>query len=234
MYYIYKYYHDNELLYIGKTNDLWNRYKQHKNDWERYDEINRIMYTVCNTKDDMDMMEKLLIRKYKPVLNKAELSDSTSLTITFEEPTFFIFTKEEIENRKKEDEKQKEIDNSFRRIKKPKKTFPHQKPLDVKFWSKIYGYVLEAYLMNSEHTNIIDVRTLGISPEEFKEKISYTLLSNHENDDLEMLGINGYGSSSKCSYIFSLTYDIDKFRDNFEIWQALLNGVNPNEISERL
>lgn len=231
MYYIYKYYHDDELLYIGKTNDLWARYKQHKNDWERYNEINKIMYTVCNTKDDMDMLEKLLIRKYKPVLNKAELCDNTSLTIAFEEPAFSVFTKEEMNKRKKEDAKQEKINNNLRHEKKNKKKFPYQEPFDLNFWSQIYKYILEAYLMNSEHTNIIDVRMLGIGPEEFKEKISYTFLPSYEIDGIEMLGINGYSSSSKCPYIFSLMYDMNKFRDNFEVWHAALSGTNPNEIS---
>lgn len=67
-YYIYKYVDkNNNIVYIGQTVDLKQRYATHKNDDYGNE---KCFYFECENKAQMDNYEYLLIRKYRPKYNK--------------------------------------------------------------------------------------------------------------------------------------------------------------------
>lgn len=74
VYFIYNY--DNELIYIGKTNDLYGRMKQHQKE-NRLNEsdINYIDFELMKSAGDAFVREIYYINKYKPILNKRDLVD---------------------------------------------------------------------------------------------------------------------------------------------------------------
>ena len=77
-YYIYFYYHNKNIIYIGQTIHLNLRIYQHSNDYifKKYCKDNNISYSdfniryfECGCKTEMDGIEKILINQYKPELN---------------------------------------------------------------------------------------------------------------------------------------------------------------------
>lgn len=77
-YYIYFYYHDKKIIYIGKTINLKQRIYQHgrESTFIQYCKDNNIFYTSlsikyfeCNCEEKMNKLERLFINKYKPELN---------------------------------------------------------------------------------------------------------------------------------------------------------------------
>lgn len=71
MFYIYQFYNDkNQLLYIGKTINLVQRFISHfsENNWKSK-EVSRIMYAECKTKTDMDIYEIYYINVLNPRYN---------------------------------------------------------------------------------------------------------------------------------------------------------------------
>lgn len=89
-YYIYKFYHDKELLYIGQTTNLDARISSHKSSKVWWNEINVILYAECNNKFEMDTYEKYYIIKLKPKYN---INDKTvnSLKFNLDELNFKIY-----------------------------------------------------------------------------------------------------------------------------------------------
>lgn len=69
--YIYFYYIDDKLMYVGRTKDVWLRYKQHCNEKEKYNKINKIKVAQCQTKTDMIFYEIYYINKFLPPWNSA-------------------------------------------------------------------------------------------------------------------------------------------------------------------
>lgn len=107
--YVYKYVYNNEIIYIGKTDkSLPRRLNQHgKNgdniDSKYWDKINNsdIYYCYANNRTMSDVIESELIRRYKPICNKAKKSDWSG--IEFIEPKWYFFDKNimnEIKNQK--------------------------------------------------------------------------------------------------------------------------------------
>ena len=106
--YIYKYVYNNEIIYIGKTDtNLIRRLKQHgKNgdniDSKYWDKLNKsdIYYCYANNKTMCDVIESELIRRYKPICNKAKKSDWSG--IEFVEPKWYFFDKNIMDEIKKQ------------------------------------------------------------------------------------------------------------------------------------
>ena len=72
--YVYKFVdYYNEIIYIGKTQNIQRRMKQHFKDGhldkECYENVNRIFYIEVDGKTNMDMYESFLINKYVPKYN---------------------------------------------------------------------------------------------------------------------------------------------------------------------
>jgi hypothetical protein len=60
---------NNEIIYIGKTKNINKRLKGHIQDKKWFDEIDKILYTDCISKTDMDIYEIYYINKYNPCYN---------------------------------------------------------------------------------------------------------------------------------------------------------------------
>ena len=68
-YCIYKYVYQNEIVYIGKSNLLDDRIKQH-NEEIRFFGLDEIYYFICDSKNMMDVNEAYYINLYHPKLNR--------------------------------------------------------------------------------------------------------------------------------------------------------------------
>ena len=86
-YYVYKYVVDNEIVYIGLTNDLRRRINEHasgiglESKFIPYLDKSVIYYHKCGNETEMTALESLLINQHKPVLNIIDVEDGES-TIT--------------------------------------------------------------------------------------------------------------------------------------------------------
>ena len=92
-YYVYKYVLDNQIIYIGKNDtNLQDRIIQHQREekFKPYMEAD-IYYIELKNKAETSGLEKLLINKYKPILNIVDKYKTTS-DIQFEEPEWNLFT----------------------------------------------------------------------------------------------------------------------------------------------
>lgn len=67
-FYLYKYVSNNNIIYIGQTNSLKRRVQQHTQD-KLYNFKGEIYYTNCGSKKELDLLEAILINKYKPEFN---------------------------------------------------------------------------------------------------------------------------------------------------------------------
>jgi len=118
-YYVYKYYINDELLYVGRTNDFIKRFKQHLNEDIQYNNVTKIAIATFFSSGDMMLYEKYYITKFHPPLNKVDMQ-FTSPTFILPEPEWNIYTREEFNNLiipknniKKEKEKEKEKEKSI-------------------------------------------------------------------------------------------------------------------------
>ena len=99
-YYIYKYYINDELIYIGRTNNILSRHKAHlqKSDPHQIDFQKATDIYVAEFSSDADMMiyEKYYITKYHPRCNTVDMKWSMP-TIELPEPIWHIYTPNELE-----------------------------------------------------------------------------------------------------------------------------------------
>ena len=90
MFYVYKYYIKDELVYIGKTLvGPYERYRQHILEDSKYNQITYFEVMTVNSEIDMDILESYLIAKHKPVWNikdtdKGDLGIDISYNYQFE------------------------------------------------------------------------------------------------------------------------------------------------------
>lgn len=75
-YFLYRFIKDNEIIYIGKTKDLYQRLKIHFSgnghlNHECYYDTDRIEYARLKTNTEMDILEIYYINKYSPKYNDA-------------------------------------------------------------------------------------------------------------------------------------------------------------------
>lgn len=69
-FYLYKYVSNDTIIYIGQTSSLKRRVQQHTQD-KLYNFKGEIYYTNCGSKKELDLLEAILINKYKPEFNIA-------------------------------------------------------------------------------------------------------------------------------------------------------------------
>ena len=67
-FYLYKYVFNDNIVYIGQTTSLKRRVQQHTQD-KLYNFKGEIYYTNCGSKKELDLLEAILINKYKPEFN---------------------------------------------------------------------------------------------------------------------------------------------------------------------
>lgn len=116
-YYVYKYYDDEHLLYVGRTNDFVERFKQHLRENPYFNNVTRIDIATFESDGDMMIYEKYYITKFHPPLNKVDMKFS-SPTFELPEPEWIIYSREEF-NKLYFSSKQEEI-----KIKKPEIILP--------------------------------------------------------------------------------------------------------------
>ena len=86
-YYVYKYVHNNEIIYIGLTDNLQRRIKEHasgigiESKFLPYKDESIIYFHRCGNETEMKALESLLINRHKPILNVIDSNPGES-TIT--------------------------------------------------------------------------------------------------------------------------------------------------------
>ena len=109
-YYVYKYYSDEHLLYVGRTNDFIERFRQHLRENPYFDNVTRIDIATFESDGDMMIYEKYYITKHHPPLNKVDMKFS-SPSFELPEPEWTIYSREEFDKvyfpNKKEETKTK-------------------------------------------------------------------------------------------------------------------------------
>lgn len=88
--YLYKYVYNNQIIYIGKTNNsLQQRIYAHANEskFQPYVKESKIYIMELANSTEVNALEMLLINKYQPLLNYADKHDKTT-NIKFEELTW--------------------------------------------------------------------------------------------------------------------------------------------------
>jgi len=93
-YYVYKYYINDQLLYVGRTNNFIERFKQHLRENSEYNKVTRIDIATFDSDGDMMLYEKYYITKFHPPLNKTDMQFS-SPSFELPEPEWISYTREE-------------------------------------------------------------------------------------------------------------------------------------------
>lgn len=91
--YVYKYVHNDEIIYIGKNDtNLESRIKQHERErkFKKYLSSD-IYYIELSNRAESKALEALLINKYKPKLNVVDVYETSSNLIQFVEPTWLRY-----------------------------------------------------------------------------------------------------------------------------------------------
>ena len=92
-YYVYKYVVNSEIIYIGLTDNLQRRIKEHasgvglESKFLPYLDIADIYYHECGNETEMKALESLLINHYKPILNVVDVEPGEStanINVTWE------------------------------------------------------------------------------------------------------------------------------------------------------
>jgi predicted GIY-YIG superfamily endonuclease len=80
-YFVYQYIHQGDVIYVGKTDDIARRVKEHasgqglEEKFLPYLETSDIYYHECSNEVEMNALERLLIHKYKPMLNVIDVQE---------------------------------------------------------------------------------------------------------------------------------------------------------------
>lgn len=110
--------HDN-ILYVGKTNILYNRNYQHsicEEDKIWFEKSTKLEYIEFNTYDDCGMAEAYFISKYKPFYNTRHKKTNYSLSIS--ELDNAIWKHIDMQNRKRKNNVTYEKGENYDKIKK--------------------------------------------------------------------------------------------------------------------
>ena len=120
--YVYKYVCDGEIVYIGKNDtDLETRINQHKLEEKFKPYLKSDIYYIELANSIMsDVVESELIRRYKPKLNVAKMSDWSGLEFTEPEWKIFISTPKKRTSSTKRSYKKSYSDISSKRQRKLK------------------------------------------------------------------------------------------------------------------
>lgn len=87
-YYVYKYVVDDNIIYVGLTDNLKRRIKEHasgvglESKFLPYLETAKIYYHECSNATEMKALESLLINHYKPILNIVDVEPGESTVTT--------------------------------------------------------------------------------------------------------------------------------------------------------
>ena len=80
----------DEVLYIGQTiRPIYHRLLEHKREQKFQDNFAKVYIAFCNSKEEMDLLERLLIAKYRPTINTS--CKSSNVNIDFKEPQWMLY-----------------------------------------------------------------------------------------------------------------------------------------------
>ena len=119
---LYKYVYDGEIIYIGKSNSsIYQRINNHARESKFLPYIEKSQIYVCMLRNstETDVCEKLLINKYRPILNVVDKHDLFS-SLQFNEPGWISYS-EYLSKRPKEQIARSEIDKEERRRRRAEK-----------------------------------------------------------------------------------------------------------------
>lgn len=94
MYCVYRFLnYENEILYIGKTKDINIRMNTHFGDKghlgkDKYEQVSRIEYMICDNESDMVVKEIYFINKYKPPFNTQSLCNGEISNLEYDNLTW--------------------------------------------------------------------------------------------------------------------------------------------------
>ncbi len=95
---LYKYVCNGEIIYIGKSNsNIDNRIAAHKSERKFKPYLQKAEVYVCNLPNstETDILEKVLINHYKPILNGTDNFPGISNIITFKEPNWIPYREQQ-------------------------------------------------------------------------------------------------------------------------------------------
>lgn len=98
MFYIYQFYSNDSLLYIGKSKNIFSRFYSHKNSKDWFTNVTHIHIAECKNKTDMDIYELYYINKLSPLYNITSVN-KCSPTFKISELKFNILTVNEFNNK---------------------------------------------------------------------------------------------------------------------------------------
>lgn len=76
----------HHLLYCGKTKDIDNRFYEHNHKVDLVGKINCICIHVCNSQDEIDEIERLLLDRHNFKFNEVLNNWTTTEEVMIEEP----------------------------------------------------------------------------------------------------------------------------------------------------
>lgn len=195
MNYVYKYVSDGKIIYIGKCDrEIYKRIEEHKREkkFKPFQGNVQIYYASVANSTMSDVVESELIRRYKPELNVAKMSDWAG--IEFVEPEWKLLTEEEVKKEKKGKKKKplttKQIENRLKETKEIEVALvlaiefyeKHLKSADIKRRRKEYGIVYQIQLkgMNNEQGWLWSHAIMRIGNRWSVQSSGYILLSSIE------------------------------------------------------
>lgn len=192
-YYVYKYYINEELIYVGRTDDILRRHKDHLSSADPnrliFQNITSVHIAVFNVNADMMLYEKYYITKYHPRCNTVDMQWQQT-TIQLPEPQWVICTSKQLEQLRQ-----------LRQLKAPK--IIKQSDVDAKelnkdisiinlfntsqesFWENFLNYDLTktAFLFPNEEKPLmfkLDHKDCAIDVNYIYKNIMYPLLSGQQ------------------------------------------------------
>ena len=175
-YYVYKYYINDQLLYVGRTNNFIERFKQHLRENPEYDKVTRIDIATFNSDGDMMLYEKYYITKLRPPLNKKDMQFS-SPTFELPEPEWISYTREEfnsLHNSTTTSIKKNKIDIKI----KPQEIILSDNAIDIPgnipiSWFKQFDMNTQIFSYNHKYTLYFDTPYDTAKPAKQKEMYSW-------------------------------------------------------------
>ena len=93
---------NNEVLYVGRTIDLYARIQSHKHKGEfsgkNFEKVNKVEYITLNDENTQHKTESFYINKFKPPFNKKEMNQISPLSVCPSEEEWITANKEKLKN----------------------------------------------------------------------------------------------------------------------------------------
>ena len=204
-YYVYKYYINDQLLYVGRTNNFIERFKQHLRENSEYDKVTRIDIAIFDSDGDMMLYEKYYITKFHPPLNKKDMQFS-SPSFELPEPEWISYTREEFDNisfqhKKNKYEKPAESKTKLPKIILPNNTIniPGNVPLS---WFKQFDINTQIFNYNEKYSIYFTSAYDSAAPGEQKKMYKWD-----KNDIMNYWCLIIENKLNKIPYIKDYPYD---------------------------